>query len=164
MDPLAVDDLLRAVPKTAPSPTDADGGTLVGSDTGTPSTASPVTTIEVPERQKKPSVQFGVMAVQADMASPAIEREARAQLYFPLVTKCKDAAGKILPPDAVKLELTIGDDGYIVQQNISATAVDPSHHAAAECMRRELSGLPFRGPAGARGRGTLVKMTVPSVD
>jgi hypothetical protein len=117
-----------------------------------------------PQRTKKSDVQLGVVAVQSDMASPAIEREARAQLYFPLVSRCRDKEGKILPPDAVLLEFTINEDGYIVAQNISATATSPEHHSAADCMRRELLGLPFRGPAGARGQQAQVKMTVPSVD
>lgn len=163
-DPEALADLLRAVPSAAPGPTDPDGRTRVGSDTGAPATASPITMEQPPQRAKKVNVQLGDVDVQADMASPAIEREARAQLYFPLVTRCRDRAGKILPPDAVLLEFSIDADGYIVQQNISATAVDPVHRSAAECMRRELSGLVFRGPPGARGNGTQVKMTVPSVD
>jgi len=164
VDPYALDDLLRQVPKDAPAPTDPDGGTRVGSDTGEVASASPVTTFEPPQRTKKGTVQLGVVAVQTDMASPAIEREARAQLYFPLVTRCRDKSGKILPPDAILLDFTIDIDGYIVPQNIAATATDPAHKAAADCMRRELSGLPFRGPPGARGQSAQVKMTVPSVD
>lgn len=164
VDPQALADMLNEVPKTAPAPTDPDGGTLIGSDTGAATTASPITTSEPPVRSKKGTVQLGTVAVQTDMASPAIERESRAQLYFPLVTKCRDKAGKILPPDAILLEFTIDVDGYIVPQNIAATATDPAHKAAAECMRRELSGLPFRGPPGARGQTAQVKMTVPSVD
>jgi len=163
-DPLALADLLRAVPTTAPAATDPDGGTLIGSETGAPATAAPVTVEEAPQRTKKSTVQLGAVAVQSEMASPAIEREARAQLYFPLVTRCRDAQGKILPPDAILLEFTINDDGYIVPQNVSATAQSPVHRAAADCMRRELLGLPFRGPAGARGQQAQVKMTVPSVD
>lgn len=164
MDPLALEDLLRAVPAQGPAPTDPDGGTLVGTATDAGDDGSPITLLEPPTHAKKPQIQLGVMALQADMASAAIEREARAQLYFPLVTRCRDKAGQILPPDAIRLEFTIDDDGYIVPQNISATARSPEHRAAADCMRRELSGLPFRGPAGSRGRGTQVKMTVPSVD
>ncbi len=163
-DPLALADLLRAVPTSAPAATDPDGGTLLGTDTGVPSTASPVIVEDAPQRTKKSSIQFGAVAVQTEMASPAIEREARAQLYFPLVSKCRDGDGKILPPDAILLDFTIDEDGYIVPQNISATATSPSYRSAADCMRRELLGLPFRGPAGARGQQAQVKMTVPSVD
>lgn len=162
VDPLAFDDFLKAAPHDPLAPTGPDGGTLLGSDTGRPAGTA---VIEEPQaREKKGLVQLGAVAVQAEMASTALEREARAQLYFPLVTRCKDRDGKVLPPDAVLLEFTIDGDGYIVPQNISATAVRPEHADAAGCMRRELSGLPFRGPAGARGQSAHVKMTVPSVD
>lgn len=164
VDPLALDDFLKAVPGSPPAPTDPDGGTLLGTDSGAPDGGSAVTVEEPPQRTKKGVVQLGAVAVQAEMASPALEREARAQLYFPLVTRCRGKDGKILPPDAVLLEFTIDVDGYIVPQNISATAVAAEHRDAAKCMRRELSGLPFRGPAGARGQTAHVKMTVPSVD
>ncbi len=163
-DPLALADLLRAVPTSAPSPTDPDGGTLLGTDTGAPATASPVTVEDAPQRNKKSNVQLGPVAVQSEMASPAIEREARAQLYFPLVSRCRDKQGKVLPPDAIFLEFKIDEDGYLVPQSISATALSPPYQAAAECMRREISTLPFRGPAGARGQAAQVKMTIPSVD
>lgn len=167
VDPEALRDLLRAVPTADPGPTDPDGGTRIGSDTGAPATASPVTVELPPQRAKKATVQLLDLDVQADMASSAIEREARAQLYFPLVSRCRDEDGKILPPDAVLLDFSVDADGYIVPHNITATAIDAgnaAHRAAAECMRRELSGLVFRGPPGARGNGTQVKMTVPSVD
>jgi hypothetical protein len=164
VDPLAFDDFLKAVPSAQPAPTDPDGGTLIGTSTGTATTASAVAVVEPPQRTKKGTIQLGTVAVQTEMASPALEREARAQLYFPLVTRCRGGDGKVLPPDAVTLEFTIDVDGYIVPQNISATAASADHAAAAKCMRRELSGLPFRGPAGARGQMAHVKMTVPSVD
>lgn len=164
VDPLAFDDFLKAVPASPPGPTDPGGGTRIGTSTGTAATGSPVTIEEPPQRGKKGVIQLGAVAVQTEMASPALEREARAQLYFPLVTRCRGKDGQILPPDAVTLEFTIDVDGYIVPQNISATAEKEEHAAAAKCMRRELSGLPFRGPAGARGQVAHVKMTVPSVD
>ena len=163
-DPLALADLLRQVPTSTPGPTDPDGGTLIGSETGVPGTAAPVTVEDAPHRTKQVSVQLGALNVQAVMASPAIEREARAQLYYPLVSRCKGLDGKILPPDAVLLELTIDEEGYILHQNTVATAQDPQYKAAAECMRRELLALPFRGPAGARGVPAQVKITLPSID
>ncbi|MEZ4298813.1 MAG: hypothetical protein R3B70_27935 [Polyangiaceae bacterium] len=164
VDPLALDDFLHAVPSSAPAATDPDAGTLVGKDTGLPDGGPQVTVEEPAAREKKGVIQLGTVAVQADMASPALEREARAQIYFPLVTRCRARDGAILPPDAVLLEFTIDVDGYIVPQNITATAAKPEHEAAAACMRRELSGLSFRGPSGARGHTAQVKMTVPSVD
>lgn len=164
VDPLAFDDFLKAAPSSAPAPTDPDGGTLLGAATATAGASSPITVEEPPKRSAKAVVQLGTVAVQSEMASAALEREARAQLYFPLVTRCRGKDGKILPPDAILLEFTIDADGYIVPQNISATATSAEHTAAAKCMRRELSGLPFRGPSGARGQTAQVKMTVPSVD
>ncbi|MFO0590592.1 MAG: hypothetical protein U0441_23825 [Polyangiaceae bacterium] len=163
-DPLALADLLRQVPTSAPGPTDPDGGSLIGTETGVPGTAAPVTVEDAPHRGKQVSVQLGALNVQAVMASPAIEREARAQLYFPLVSRCKGEDGKVLPPDAVLLELTIDEEGYILHQNTVATAQNAKYKAAAECMRRELLALPFRGPAGARGVPAQVKITLPSVD
>ena len=81
-----------------------------------------------------------------------------------------DGSAAILHGPAMKIQSLLwypfdfNDDGYIVPQNVSATAQSPVHRAAADCMRRELLGLPFRGPAGARGQQAQVKMTVPSVD
>lgn len=164
VDPLAFDDFLKAAPTSPPGPTDPDGGTLIGKDTGAKATSSPVTVEEPPQRTKKGVVQLGSVAVQTEMASTALEREARAQLYFPLVTRCRGKDGAVLPPDAVLLEFTIDVDGYIVPQNVTATALNLDHRDAAKCMRRELAGLQFRGPAGARGQPAHVKMTVPSVD
>ncbi|MBK8257562.1 MAG: hypothetical protein IPK82_33450 [Polyangiaceae bacterium] len=164
VDPLALDDFLRAVPSSSPAPTDPNGGSLVGTDSGVADGGPQVTIEDAPQRSKKGTIVLGAVAVQTDMASAALEREARAQIYFPLVTRCRDKNGKVLPPDAVLLEFTIDVDGYITPQNIVATAVKPEHRDAAACMRRELSGISFRGPAGARGHTAQVKMTVPSID
>jgi hypothetical protein len=110
-------------------------------------------------------VRPGAFKVETGMATPAIEREARAQLYYPLVTKCRDKAGKILPPDAVFLEFEIDVDGYIVPTSIATKAFQSEFQQAADCMRHMLAGLQFRGPPGARKvKPTTVKMTVPSVD
>ncbi|KYG05720.1 hypothetical protein BE21_03640 [Sorangium cellulosum] len=102
--------------------------------------------------------------VQADMSSPAIEKAARAQLYWDLVQRCRGPDGKILPPDAVRVEFNVDAEGYIVVPTIIGSASDPRYDEAATCMRRELSGAAFRAPAGARGLPTRVDATVPSVD
>ena len=98
------------------------------------------------------------------MATPSIERECRAQVYWPLVDRCRDTRGAILPPEVVTLHFLIDSDGAIVSSSIQATATDARWDAAAECMRRELSALPFHAPASVRGAVTRVAATVPSID
>jgi hypothetical protein len=98
------------------------------------------------------------------MASASIEREARAQLYWSLVQRCRAKDGSILPPDVVTLVFRIDEDGYIVGSSINATPSKTVYDDAAHCMRRELSAATFRAPGGARGMMTTVTMTVPSVD
>ena len=107
---------------------------------------------------------IGAPTLEPEMASPALERESRAQLYWPLVQRCRDRQGNILPPDAIKLHFTIDAEGYVQPASISAAATDPEHQAAAHCMMRELSGATFRAPPSARGMITRVTATVPSVD
>jgi hypothetical protein len=101
--------------------------------------------------------------VQA-LPAHAAERMSRAQVYHPLVMRCRDADGKILPPDAIVLRFRVDEDGNIVPSSISAIAADPRHEAAANCMRRELSAVAFRGPAAFRGSPTSLRATIPSVD
>jgi hypothetical protein len=98
------------------------------------------------------------------MSTPSIERECRAQLYWPLVQRCRDPSGSILPPEVVTLRFLVDADGAIVSSSIFAAASEPRWEPAAECMRRELSALPFRAPASVRGAVTRVEATVPSVD
>jgi hypothetical protein len=165
-DPTALEEILAAAPRTSARPTGPDGGTLVGTNTGARERASdaaaPAPDADAP--RGNPIVEEGKPEVQPGLPSPSIERAARAQLYHPLTTRCKDRDGKILPPDSIELRFRIDADGYVVPSSISATATDPRHEDAANCMRRELGAATFRAPASARGMGTWVNATVPSVD
>lgn len=143
----------------------ATGGVAakIGTDTGAPtSEPRPPASIEPP----RPRVEIGIPSLPDEMGSPAIEKAARAQLYWGLVQRCRDPAGKILPPDAIRVAFNLDGDGTIVVNTIVAEARDPRHDDAAACMRRELSlaGATFRAPAGARGSATRVDATIPSVD
>ncbi len=162
-DPAALDELLRRVPTVVAGPTGSDGGTALGEDTHLPPDA-PSTEPPPAEPKHKPVITVGAPVMQTTMANPAIERAARAQLYWNLVQRCRDKEGKILPPDAVHLKFNIDADGYIASSSIIATAADPRHEGAAHCMRRELSTATFRAPAATRGQLGVIDATVPSVD
>ncbi|UQA59409.1 hypothetical protein [Polyangium aurulentum] len=165
-DKAALDEILAAAPRLAARPTGPDGGTLVGTSTDAGAepadVAAPAPMPNAPVAE--PVVEEGKPEVQPGLPSSSIERAARAQLYYPLVTRCKDRDGKILPPDSIELRFRIDADGYVVPSSISAIAIDPRHEDAAHCMRRELGLVTFRAPASARGVGTWVNATVPSVD
>ena len=163
-DPVALAELLAAAPDAGLDSTGEDGRTKIGSETGVPATAEPGAVVEPAAEPGRPRVTVGPLDVKPQMATPAIERVARAQLYWPLVQRCRDAAGKILPADAIALSFTIDPEGYLVPTSIVATAADPHHEEAAACMRRELSGAPFRAPPASRGLTTRVDARVPSVD
>lgn len=164
-EPGVLAEILAAAPKSSAAKGAPDGGTLVGTNTGIKE--EPKIVAEVPDggaRIKRASIEEGKPDVAVGIPSPAVERAARAQLYHPLVMRCRDADGKILPPDAVTLRFKIDTDGYIVPTSISAVAADSKHEAAAACMRRELSAAAFQAPASARGVAAMVNATVPSVD
>lgn len=165
-DPEALDELIHAAPRDAGSPTGEDGGTRIGSDTHEPLPDGGGTEAAagVPATARRPRIGVGEATVQPGMSSPAIERAARAQLYWPLTQRCRDKEGKILPPDVVTLEFTIDREGYISGSSIVASARDPKYDEAAQCMRRELSAATFVAPASARGVATRITATIPSVD
>ncbi len=164
VDPGALDDLLAATPKIGASPTGADGGTTLGATTGVPEGSASVVEPPPAEAPRAPRVVVGTPTVQAAMANPAIERAARAQLYWNLVQRCRDKDGKLLPPDAIAIRFTIDVDGYISPSSIVARAASPEHADAAHCMRRELSTATFRAPAATWGHVGAVRVTLPSVD
>jgi hypothetical protein len=177
LDPTALDELIAAVPKEPVPATGEDGGTAVGTDTGikpgsahdkndkTDAKQPPAASAKAAQAAPpNPQVSFGPLSIQAEMSSASIEREARAQLYWSLVQRCRAKDGSILPPDVVTLVFRIDEDGYIVGSSILATPSKAIYDDAAHCMRRELSAATFRAPVGARGMPTTVTMTVPSVD
>jgi hypothetical protein len=161
-DPSALEQLLAKAPPRAEKPAGSSGSAL-GEETHLPPDA-PITEPLPPEPRRKAKVTVGAPVMQTNMANPAIERAARAQLYWNLVQRCRDREGKILPPDAIRLKFNIDPDGYIASSSIIATAADPRHLDAAHCMRRELSTATFRAPAATRGQFGLIDATVPSVD
>ena len=164
-DTEALSEFLSAAPRDAGAPTAEDGGTLLGSDTKLPvPDVSAVASAPLAPGVPKGRVDLGETTMQPQMSSPAIERAARAQLYWGLVQRCRDKDSKILPPDAVKLVFTIDPDGFISASSIVASAADPRHDDAALCMRRELSAATFQAPVSARGSTTRITATIPSVD
>lgn len=163
-DPAALDELVAAAPRSAPRPAVKDGGTALGHDTGLPiETAAPVVSA-APQPPGKPRIVVGTPTFQPAMANAAIERAARAQLYWSLVQRCRDPEGRILPPAAIHLHFRIDGDGAIVPSTIVATPASARFTDAAYCMQRELSTASFQAPVGARGRESTVDATVPSVD
>ncbi|AKT39048.1 hypothetical protein [Chondromyces crocatus] len=159
----ALEELLAAAPRAMASPTGENGTSRVGTATSSHAPDAPVLHLNGTE-SPRPRVTLGDVTIGGRMSSPAIEKAARAQLYWVLVQRCRDAEGAILPPDSITLSFSIDENGYLIPTSIEATAANPRHEEAAECMRRELSGLAFRAPPGARGQTTKVEATVPSVD
>lgn len=163
VDPAALDELLANAPKAAPPQATGDGGTAIGTDTGLPASSAEAPAAK-PTAAPNGSVTFGKAMTQTEMSSPAIERAARAQLYWRLVQKCRDREGKILPPESVRLLFKVDADGYIASSTIIAEGKSERFTEAARCMARELSTATFRAPASARGQPHTVNADVPSVD
>ncbi|MGK3987343.1 hypothetical protein WME99_30150 [Sorangium sp. So ce136] len=166
-EPDALEEILAAARQAAPRQGDGATAAKIGTSTGVPEpSARPTEPPPQPAPAPAPRsrVEIGAPAVQADMSTPAIEKAARAQLYWDLVQRCRGPDGKLLPPDVIRVEFNVDAEGYIVAPTIIGSASDPRYDEAATCMRRELSGAAFRAPAGARGLPTRVDATVPSVD
>lgn len=163
VEPSALEDIVAAAPSSRPTPTGEDGGTLIGTDTGVAAGEAQVREVGEPEPPRA-RVVVGDVTIVGRTSSPAIERAARAQLYWVLVQRCRGPDGAILPPDSVHLAFEIDAEGYLIPSSIVSTAADPRFDEAAACMRRELSGVPFRMPPGARGQPAKIGATVPSVD
>ena len=167
--PGVLDEILAAAPKKMPASTDPDAGTLIGSDTGIKADESAENALgskgtpTAARSSKGAVVESGPIEVQG-LPAHAAERMSRSQVYHPLVNRCRDADGHILPPDAIVLRFRINEEGNIEPSSISAIAADPRHESAANCMRRELSALAFRGPAALRGSAPQLRATIPSVD
>ncbi|WP_437585842.1 hypothetical protein [Sorangium sp. So ce1000] len=165
IEPGVLEEILAAAREAAPGPADGISLAKIGTSTGLPApSAPPPEPAPAPAAAPRSRVELGAPMVQANMSSPAIEKAARAQLYWDLVQRCRGPGGSLLPPDAVRVEFNVDAEGYIVVPTIIGSATDPRYDEAATCMRRELSGAAFRAPAGARGLPTRVDATVPSVD
>ncbi len=159
-DRSALQELLARVPKKRPAPTGPDGGTLVGSDTGVAAAASVSASASPP----KPRAYMGGIEIQPLLSSPAIERAAREQIYWNLMRKCRGPDGQAPPPDAITLLFTIRGDGSVAPASVGATASDKRYEQTAECVVREFSASPFRGPAATRWVSAPIIVTWPSVD
>lgn len=165
--PEALEEIIAATPKNAAASTGPNGATLIGTETDVkeerPSENALGSKGSGNKAKKSMVVESGTVEVQA-LPAHAAERLSRAQVYHPLVMRCRDPEGRILPPDAIVLRFRVDEDGNIVASSISAVAADARHEAAANCMRRELSAVAFRGPAAFRGTPTSLRATIPSVD
>jgi hypothetical protein len=160
VDPGGLDDLIAAAPKPAASVAAPAIGGTTGISSGSAAPVEP----PPPPATRTPRVVVGAPTMQPAMANPAIERAARAQLYWNLVQRCRDRGGKILPPDAISMRFNIDADGYITPSSIVARATAAEHADAAHCMQRELSTATFRAPAATWGHAGEVHATLPSVD
>jgi hypothetical protein len=160
--PRALDELLAAAPATPPAARDHDA--LLGTDTGLPGDGNVEHRALPSAEPAKPRVRIGQVTTEPGMSGPAIERAARAELYWPLVQRCRDKDGAILPPEVVHVQFNLDQDGYVVPATVLAVAKDARFADAARCMARELTATTFRAPASVRGRPSGVVMDVPSVD
>jgi hypothetical protein len=171
-DPAALDEILAAArPSPRPAAT-ADGGAAIGADTGLPADAGarPGPRPDDPGSARAPDpappghVTVGKTGAAPDVSGPALERAARAQIYWPLVQRCKGKGGALLPPEAVHVSFQLDADGYLVASTILATPRQERFAEAARCMARELGAATFRAPASARGLPHTFQADVPSVD
>jgi hypothetical protein len=161
--PRALDELLAAAPATPPAAA-PDRDALLGTDTGLPGDGNAERRALPSAEPAKPHVRIGQVTTEPGMSGPAIERAARAELYWPLVQRCRDKDGAILPAEVVHVTFNLDQDGYVVPATVLAVAKDARFADAARCMARELTATTFRAPAGVRGRPSGVVMDVPSVD
>jgi hypothetical protein len=165
-DPGALEELLAAAPTSRLAPTGPDGGTLIGSDTGKKGDAGgePEPTGLEEVDAGRATLEAGKVMVQPGLSNVAIEHALRAQVYWPLVQKCRGPEGEFLPPDTVTLVFTVRSDGTVDPASVGATANARRYDKAAECVVREFSAIPFRGPPASLGGDSRVISTLPSVD
>lgn len=151
----------RELPAT--TPTGPDGSTRVGSETGADGPPVMPTPALPPPGRQRPGVQAGPIEVQPAVSSSAIEREARAQIYWRL-RNCKQNDGTPPPPDAIVLDFIIQPDGTIEPSSVKATTDDRALEPVAACVLRTFAASPFIGPAAGRNASARVVITWPSVD
>ena len=162
-DPVALGEIVYAAPREKPKSTGPDGSTLVGTDTGVAKTEE-----EAPPAPSAAAPRSGMVAgapqFQPALSTPAIERAAREQIYWALSKKCVGPDGKPPPADTIALVFTIRPDGSIDPASVAATTDDKRYEATAECVLREFSALPFRGPTATLHTTARIMVTWPSVD
>lgn len=159
-DPAALAELVDHSPSARrPRPTAPDGGTLVGTDSGVEGEELP----SVPPMPSPPRLRVGRPRYQPLLSNPAIERAARAQIYWQL-RKCTGPGDALPPPESIALSFTLRPDGSVDPATVGATTDDEKLDSVAECVVRTFSSIPFRGPAAARGTSPSVVVLWPSVD
>lgn len=166
-DPSALAELVAQSPKQVLEPTGPDGATLVGTDTKVPraeAAASAAVPTQLGTDHRVGMLTAGDIEIQPLLSTPAIERAARAQIYWPLRQKCAGPDGQPPPPDAVTLTFSIRSDGTVDPASVTAEAGDKRFEPTADCVLREFSALPFRGPGAVLGSSARVIITWPSVD
>jgi len=169
-DPATLEEILAAAPPVAKG--GAAPQPLLGTDTGLAPTpdANPEASVDPgadgppAERGRRPVITIGKVTHERGAASASLERAARAQLYWPLVQRCREDGGAFLPPEVVHLSFQLDREGYVVPSSILALPREARVADAARCIARELSIVGFRAPAGGRGLDQAVTMDVPSVD
>jgi hypothetical protein len=97
------------------------------------------------------------------LSNPAIERAARAQIYWRL-RSCATASGDLPPPETIALSFTLRPDGTVDPATVGAKALEGDLEEVAECVARTFAATPFRGPAAAHGTSPSVIVLWPSVD
>ncbi|MBI4703276.1 MAG: hypothetical protein HY744_19340 [Deltaproteobacteria bacterium] len=164
IDPRALPELLHAVPSAWAPPTDPDGGTRIGTDTGEKAGAADAGAPAPEPPRREPKLVVGQPKFQPQLSSAAIERAAREQLYWPIVQKCRGPDGQILPPEVISLSFVIRPDGAVDPSSVKASARHPRYEKAVDCVLREFAAVPFVAPRAALGSETRVVALVPSVD
>lgn len=160
-DPSALREIIGRAPRDGLGPT-AGEGSLVGTETGVPERETASLLSPMPPTDH-PRVQAGKAELQPALSSPAIERAARAQLYWPL-RACRLPDGSAPPPESIVLGFTIRPDGRVDPASVSATAEDQALAEVALCALRAFSASPFLGPAAGLDTSSRVLITWPSVD
>jgi hypothetical protein len=160
-DPRARDALLAAAHATTASPS----AQLVLTEAARSAFTHPVELAPPPPPSAAPAMNVSSFR-HIVRASESIEVALRQTIYFDLVTRCKDAAGRVLPPEAIALVFQLDDRGVLVPSSIRTRIVidGPGHASAAECMARALAGSGFRVPTSTEGDVSDVETLVPSVD
>ncbi len=130
-NPAALDEILAAVPRSGPGGTGSKE--LIGTDTGVPVDPGAGTQVGAgsgpdgvsKERPRRAQITIGKVTHEAGVASASIERAARAQLYWPLVQRCREDGGALLPPEVVRLSFQLDREGYVVPSSILAVPREP---------------------------------------
>ena len=153
-------EILKQVPSALPAPT----ATLLGTQTDEPASSA------VASASASSAIAVHVSDVSVVEPSAAgIEKLLRASVYFDLVSRCRDKAGAILPPEAIHLHFVVSENGAIIASTITAKSNhvrtgDVEREAAERCMIRELSASSFRAPPASSGAQITVDADVPPAD